>query len=498
MEESESSETTQELRISRIVARVDQSVDRNVEGTNLIPVSSAELDDDGRPKRTGTFWTASAHAITACIGSGVLSLTWGVAQLGWIAGPLVNVSFAVITYFTSVLLVDSYRYMNPVSGRRLYTYMDTVKTYLGRKDTIVCGLVQYTNLFGVCIGYTITASTSMVAIKRAGCFHERGRHAECHVSNNLYMGIFGAAQIFFSQIPDFAQTWWLSVLAAIMSFSYSGIGLVLSLIKFFDEGHVRGTLSGWPVGTEKDEYTRAQKAWKSLSALGDIAFAYGFIIVLLNIQDTLKSPPPENKTMKKVALASNFTCSIFYLSVGCVGYAAFGNHAPGNLLTGFGFYEPFWLIDFANACIVVHLVGAYQIFAQPLFSFLEGLVLKRWPKKTFLNNTRSVSIPVVGRIQLNIFHLVWRTIFVLLTTLFALLLPFFNSIMGLLGALAFFPLSVYFPIRIYMKRTNLQHSTCEWWFLCTLMVICLLVSIGAAIGSVAEILQDTRHYKPFK
>lgn len=58
-------------------------------------------------------------------------MAWGVAQLGWIAGPLVNVSFAVITYFTSVLLVDSYRYMNPVSGRRLYTYMDTVKSYLG-------------------------------------------------------------------------------------------------------------------------------------------------------------------------------------------------------------------------------------------------------------------------------------------------------------------------------------------------------------------------------
>ncbi|KAJ7002767.1 hypothetical protein NC653_008084 [Populus alba x Populus x berolinensis] len=32
------------------------------------------FDDDGRPKRTGTVWTASAHIITAVIGSGVLSL----------------------------------------------------------------------------------------------------------------------------------------------------------------------------------------------------------------------------------------------------------------------------------------------------------------------------------------------------------------------------------------------------------------------------------------
>ena len=44
-----------------------------------------------------------------------------------------------------------------------------------------------------------------------------------------------------------------------------------------------------------------------------------------------------------------------------MGYVAFGNEAPGNLLTGFGFYNPYWLVDFANACITVHLVGAYQV-----------------------------------------------------------------------------------------------------------------------------------------
>ncbi|KAL3566772.1 hypothetical protein D5086_032187 [Populus alba] len=46
------------------------------------------FDDDGRPKRTGTVWTASAHIITAVIGSGVLSLAWAIGQLGWITGQL--------------------------------------------------------------------------------------------------------------------------------------------------------------------------------------------------------------------------------------------------------------------------------------------------------------------------------------------------------------------------------------------------------------------------
>lgn len=75
--------------------------------------------------------TASAHIITAVIGSGVLSLAWAIAQLGWVAGPAVLMAFSFITYFTSTFLADSYRHPGPVHGRRNYTYMDVVRSHLG-------------------------------------------------------------------------------------------------------------------------------------------------------------------------------------------------------------------------------------------------------------------------------------------------------------------------------------------------------------------------------
>ena len=90
------------------------------------------VDDDGREKRTGTWLTASAHIITAVIGSGVLSLSWAIAQLGWIAGLLILVIFSFITYFTSTMLADCYRAPDPVTGKRNYTYMDVVRSYLGK------------------------------------------------------------------------------------------------------------------------------------------------------------------------------------------------------------------------------------------------------------------------------------------------------------------------------------------------------------------------------
>lgn len=65
--------------------------------------------------------------------------------------------------------------------------------------------------------------------------------------------------------------------------------------------------------------------------------------------------------MKKATFYGLGLTTIFYLLLGCIGYAAFGNSAPGNILTGFGFYEPFWLVDMANICVIVHLIGAYQV-----------------------------------------------------------------------------------------------------------------------------------------
>lgn len=79
----------------------------------------------------GTFWTASAHIITAVIGSGVLSLAWAIAQLGWIAGPSVMILFAFIGYYTSCLLADCYRSGDPVNGKRNPTYMHAVRSLLG-------------------------------------------------------------------------------------------------------------------------------------------------------------------------------------------------------------------------------------------------------------------------------------------------------------------------------------------------------------------------------
>lgn len=71
------------------------------------------------------------------------------------------------------------------------------------------------------------------AIKKANCYHEEGHGAPCgsQGEEHLYMLLFGAAQLLLSFIPNLHNMAWLSVVAAIMSFTYASIGLGLGLAK---------------------------------------------------------------------------------------------------------------------------------------------------------------------------------------------------------------------------------------------------------------------------
>ncbi|BBN20699.1 amino acid permease [Marchantia polymorpha subsp. ruderalis] len=454
------------------------------------------LDAHDRTPRTGTMWTATAHVITAVIGSGVLSLAWAISQMGWIAGPLVLLAFGGITYYTSVMLADSYRFPHPETGKRNPTYMAAVKASLGSREVKACGILQYMSLFGTCVGYTITTSHSLEAIFRAGCYHAEGHDAECKTSLSYYMLGFGATELIFSQIPNFDKMSWLSIVAAVMSISYSGIGLGLGIAKAAEHGP-RGTLGGLDIGRGPGEVALIEKLLSVANALGNMAFAYSFSTILITIQDTLKSSPPENKIMKKATLIGITTTTLFYISVGCAGYAAFGNEAPGDLLTDFGFYEPWWLVDFANACLVVHLIGAYQVFAQPVFAFVEGWITKRRPDSHFIHKNFDLVLPWGSTYHLNLFRLTWRSGYVAVTTLLAILLPFFNAIMGLLGAIGFWPLTIYFPIQMYKKQAAINFGSKKWYMLNAVSAICLLVTLAAAVASIQSIIQKSKEYKPF-
>ncbi|RVW20793.1 Amino acid permease 1 [Vitis vinifera] len=141
--------------------------------------------------------------------------------LGWAIGVATLLTFASITFYTSSLLVESYR--SPLTGKRNYTYMQAVQATLGGKMYVACGVAQYALQIGLIIGYTIAAAISMVAIQQSHCFHRRGHEASCQFSHKPYMIGMGLFEMVVSQIPNIGKVWGLSVMASVMSFGFASI-----------------------------------------------------------------------------------------------------------------------------------------------------------------------------------------------------------------------------------------------------------------------------------
>ncbi|KAF5739821.1 Amino acid permease 6 [Tripterygium wilfordii] len=264
----------------------------------------------------------------------------------------------------------------------------------GGRKVQLCGLAQYGNLIGITIGYIITASISMAAVRKSNCFHKEGHHAKCATSNNPYMIIFACIQIVLSQIPDFDKLSWLSIVAAIMSFTYSTIGLALSMAKVAGGAHARTSLTGVTIG--------------------------------------------------------------------------------------------------------VDVSGSEKVFCQPTFSFVEKKCQQHWPENTLITREYALNIPRYGVYHVNFFRLVWRTAYVIVTAVVAMILPFFNDFVGLIGAASFWPLTVYFPIEMYIARSKMKKFSFTWTWLKILSWACLVVSLVAAAGSIQGMVNSLRSYKPFK
>lgn len=143
---------------------------------------------------------------------------------------------------------------------------DGLHGFSGKNKARACSFFIHIGFYGTGIAYTVTSAISMRyvfdlymlfamdleekrssfsilvivvlflingcrAIQKSNCYHEQGHEAACEFSDTYYMLVFGIVQIILSQAPDFHNIQSLSIIAAVMSFSYSSIGFALGLAK---------------------------------------------------------------------------------------------------------------------------------------------------------------------------------------------------------------------------------------------------------------------------
>lgn len=476
------------------------------------PPDGKRYCEDG-VRRSGGTLSATAHVITAVVGAGVLSLPAAMANLGYAGGTACFLIFGLVTAYTAALLADCYSIRVAGKDVRQRTYSQMVATTLGVRAERLVAVIQLVNLVLTSIPYQIVAAKTMETLAR-----EAG-HAGPFSRYTPNVLLFGGVQLLFSQVPSLDYLEWASLIGAVASFGYSAAALGLSC--YFLKG---SPLLGSAFG--------GGDAWAKLAALGNVMFAFSFAYILLEVQDTVHGDGTPRGPIKPMKMAANSAVSIitaFYVAVAVAGYGVFGDGTGNQFGTGIkddilGSFPPGGaaraVVIAANAMVLLHLVPAYAVWSQPFFAYFE--------QRADAAEDASGKRPCCGASPL-VFRLILRTTFVVLGTLLACAIPSLGVILGLAGALAFWPgarvergeggvergaadarrahgptpssphpssATVLFPIwcwiRVFQPRPGVRRS------LVGLSILCAVVTAATAVSGVQQIVSQASEFKIFQ
>ena len=80
------------------------------------------------------------------------------------------------------------------------------------------------------------------------------------------------------------------------------------------------------------------------------------------------------------------------------------------------------------------MIPAYAVFSQPLFKFVERTVRHSRHRPKHFSKW--------------VFRIVFRSLYVVIVGFLAICMPFFSSIVGLVGAIGFWPATVLYPVEV--------------------------------------------------
>ncbi|OWM90579.1 hypothetical protein CDL15_Pgr014882 [Punica granatum] len=387
--------------------------------------------------RDGKWWYSAFHNVTAMVGAGVLGLPYAMAELGWGPGITVLTMSWIITLFTLWQMVQMHEM---VPGKRFDRYHELGQHAFGPKLGLWIVVPQQLLVeVGTDIVYMVTGGKSIQKFYASVC-------PDCKPMKTTYfIMMFAAVQFGLSHVPSFNDIAGVSVIAAIMSLSYSTIAWIAALKRGVQPG-----VSYKPKGT-----TPAGRVFGFLAALGDVSFSFAAHSVVLEIQATIKSTPekPSKKPMWKGSLFAYIIVAACYFPVSIVGFYIFGDSVQDNILISLE--KPRWLIAAANMFVVIHVIGSYQVFAIPVFDMMESYMVKSMKLKPTWY-LRFIS----------------RNIYVGLTMFLAITFPFFGGLLSFFGGFAFVPTT---------------------YFFCIIIGVCLLIL--APIGALRQIIVLSKGFK---
>jgi amino acid permease len=276
--------------------------------------------------------------------------------------------------------------------------------------------------------------------------------------------------VLLSQLPEYTHLGWVSAFGALMSIGYCAIATGLAAAYRVQGG---GPAASY-VSSTLTEPSPVKRVINLFAAMSTVLFAYGGHNIALEIQATLPRPPTVKRMMRGVNIAFVITGAL-YLAVSVSGYHALGSATGPNIILAMT-NGPAWLRALARAMVVVHVLAAYQVYTHPVFDWIEsgaGRIAARAGCGSLASAFSYGSWPS---------RLLLRTVYVVLVTLVAILVPFFTDLMGLIGAVAITPTTFLLPPLLWLFVRRPRRFGLEW---CVNATLVFLMAVAGIVGSIS-------------
>ncbi|CAL5348186.1 unnamed protein product [Camellia sinensis] len=352
--------------------RTNPSIDLN----SWLPVTAS---------RKAKWWYSTFHNVTAMVGAGVLGLPFAMSQLGWVPGITTLIVSWLVTLYSLWQLVELHEF---VPGRRFDRYPELGQHAFGKN--LGYWIVMPQQLMVQVASDIVYVVTGAKSLKKCADLLLLSHEKLLNQLRQTYFSIFfGFLQLILSQTPNFNSLKLVSLLAAVMSFSYSMVACVASIWRGINIRQHNQNNDIIKYGVRS--HTIAGIVFDVFTSLGTIAFAFAGHSVALEIQATIPSSAekPSKKPMWRGVMVAYAIVALCYFSVATSGYWAFGVDVEDDVLVSLE--RPRWLVVTANFMVFLHVLGGYQVFAMPVFDMIECYLVQ---KKQF---TPGLSLRLIAR-----------------------------------------------------------------------------------------------------
>ncbi|ORY03349.1 hypothetical protein K493DRAFT_207124 [Basidiobolus meristosporus CBS 931.73] len=414
-------------------------------------VHQLEYEDVPGHARTGSSFGAFANIVCVIAGSGTLQLPLALHQGGWFAVILI-VFFTIAAIYAGNLLIKSL-YYDKVS--RLADYPAIAEAAFGKFGKYFIRTFNYSILLGTGCVYILLAAMNIESLV-----------LKLGVDIGLKMWVIISAAIIWIPFVSLKSIKEIALMSAFGALATLVVVIVSVVVGFIDM-HER-------VGV-----TVTHSFFNSSSiplALASICFSFGGNVIYPHVESGMAHP----KSWPKVLSMAMATICGMYVLISVCGYYVYGDTVQSPIYTSLPQTPPTY--------VAIIMITLHVIFAAPLY--LTGFAYEVEGMLRIDRRYHSASKEFILRAIL-------RSAVIVVLALIAMFLPYVNSLMSLIGALAYSIIIFIAPIVLYLKLYGFRSMGKIELLWCAVIVIvsaiaCVLGTKDAIISLIDQVKGDQK------